>query len=488
MKSSITCFLPFSDKEATTATIKTLQQSNLVAQIYVLGNTPNIWNNNVNVLTIDRLFSSKTMAMIAQHTNTPYLLFYTQTTPLQLGQFALQRFYDVAQATQKGFIYANSSIQKEGKTANYPVIDYQEGSLRDDFDFGALIFMESAAFKQAQQQITADYDYAGWYAVRLAMIQNKGTFRIPETLYTNQELDSRKSGEKIFDYVNPKNRAVQIEMEQACTEYLKSIGAFLPPISNEIDFNMAAFNTTASVIIPVRNREKTIGDAIKSVLNQQTDFSFNLIIVDNHSADGTTRIIQDFAKKDDRIIHIIPERTDLGIGGCWNEGVFHRQCGQFAIQLDSDDLYLDNSTLQQIVDTFYTEKCAMVIGAYQMVNFDLEEIPPGIIDHKEWTPENGHNNALRINGLGAPRAFYTPVLRENPLPNVSYGEDYAIGLKLSRTYKIARIYNPVYLCRRWHDNSDAALDIEKMNAHNFYKDAIRTIELKARIEFLKMED
>ncbi len=482
MKLSITCFLPFSDKEATTINLLQLQQSDLVAQIYVLGDMPNIWGKKVTVLPIDKLFSSKTMEILAQHTHTPYLLFYTQPTPLQLGHFALQRFCDVAKSTQKGFIYGNSAVQKEGKIENYPVIDYQEGSLRDDFDFGALIFMESATFKQAQQQIKHHYDYAGWYAIRLEMIKLKGFFRIPETLYTNQELDCRKSGEKLFDYVNPKNREVQIEMEHACTQYLKNIGALLPPVHKEIDFSENNFSTVASVIIPVRNREKTIADAIKSVLNQQTDFSFNLIVVDNHSTDRTTAIIQSFAKENKRIIHLVPNRTDLGIGGCWNEGIFHRECGQFAVQLDSDDLYADNSTLQQIIATFYAEKCAMVIGSYQMVDFDLQEIPPGIIDHKEWTPENGHNNALRINGLGAPRAFYTPILRENPLPNVSYGEDYAIGLKLSRSYKIGRIYNPIYLCRRWHDNSDAALDIEKMNAHNFYKDTLRTIELQARLK------
>lgn len=284
----------------------------------------------------------------------------------------------------------------------------------------------------------------------------------------------------MFDYVDPKNRQVQIEMENVVTEHLKNAGAFLPPKFKQISFNEHSFKYKATVIIPVKNRIKTIEDAVNSVLEQKSNFAFNVIVIDNHSDDGTSGVLEFIAGIDSRLIHLIPERTDLGIGGCWNEGVHHAECGMFAVQLDSDDIYKDENTLQKIIDTFYSEKCAMVVGSYQLVNFKLEEIPPGIIDHKEWTPENGRNNALRINGFGAPRAFYTPLLREIKIPNVSYGEDYAVGLAISRNYRIGRIYENIYLCRRWEDNTDAALNIEKLNRYNFYKDKIRTFELKAR--------
>jgi glycosyltransferase involved in cell wall biosynthesis len=299
-------------------------------------------------------------------------------------------------------------------------------------------------------------------------------------LYTEVEPDMRKSGEKQFDYVDPRNRAVQIEMEIACTSHLKDVKAFLKPVFKKIEFEEGKFDNEASVIIPVRNRVRTLGDAISSVLTQKAGFKFNLIVIDNHSTDGTGELIQSFASKDERVVHLIPERKDLGIGGCWNEGVFHHSCGKFAIQLDSDDLYIDDNVVARIVEAFYKQQCAMVVGSYKMVNFNLEDIPPGLIDHKEWTPENGRNNALRINGLGAPRAFYTPVLRTIRVPNVSYGEDYAVGLAISRHYQIGRIMDPLYLCRRWDENSDASLDVTKMNSHNLYKDKIRTIEFIAR--------
>jgi glycosyltransferase involved in cell wall biosynthesis len=302
---------------------------------------------------------------------------------------------------------------------------------------------------------------------------------INEYLYTEIEHDTRSSGQKIFDYVDPKNREVQIEMEKACTQHLKDIGGYLEPDFKDVNFNLGNFETEATVIIPVRNRIRTIKDAIASVFSQKTNFNFNLIVVDNHSNDGTTEAINEFSN-DDRLIHLIPEREDLGIGGCWNMGIHHPKCGKFCIQLDSDDMYSADDTLQKIVDAFYEQNCAMVVGTYQMTNFNIEVIPPGIIDHREWTPDNGRNNALRINGLGAPRAFYTPVLRNIKLPNTSYGEDYAVGLTISRNYKIGRIYDVLYLCRRWEENSDASLDIVKMNNHNLYKDRIRTWELQAR--------
>jgi glycosyltransferase involved in cell wall biosynthesis len=318
------------------------------------------------------------------------------------------------------------------------------------------------------------------YNLRLNLSLLAPIVRIPEYLYTEEEADLRQTGEKIFDYVDPRNRGVQIEMEKVCTRFLKEAGAFLEPEFKTVDFTLEDFPVEATVIIPVRNRVRTIEDAIRSVLSQKTSFTFNLIIADNYSTDGTTEIIQKYARSNPRLIHLVPDRKDLGIGGCWNAAAEHPLCGKFAVQLDSDDLYLDDTTLQQVIDTFYKENCAMVVGSYRMVNFALEEIPPGVIDHKEWTPDNGRNNALRINGLGAPRAFYTPVLRCIKVPNVNYGEDYALGLAISRYYQIGRIYNPVYLCRRWDDNSDAALSVEVMNGHNLYKDRIRTIEFMAR--------
>ena len=302
-----------------------------------------------------------------------------------------------------------------------------------------------------------------------------------EFLYTEVEHDLRKSGEKQFDYVDPRNRAVQVEMEAACTAHLKRIGAYLAPVFEPIAFSEEAFEVEASVIIPVRNRVRTIEDAIRSVLKQACAFPFNVIVIDNHSTDGTTERIAALAQEDKRIIHLIPERDDLGIGGCWNLGVHHPACGRFVVQLDSDDVYSDADTLRKVVEAFYEQQCAMVVGTYMMTNFQMEMIQPGIIDHKEWTPENGRNNALRINGLGAPRAFYTPLLRQVNLPNTSYGEDYALGLRMSRHYQIGRIYDVLYLCRRWEDNSDASLDVVKMNQHNLYKDKIRTWELEARI-------
>ncbi|HAQ19778.1 MAG TPA: glycosyl transferase [Prolixibacteraceae bacterium] len=477
----ITCFIPYSSQEETLATVQELRKSDLVSKVYVLCSAEqNCRFEGAEVLKSEPMTNCKTINRIAALANTIYTLIYTRQSSLQLGQLALERFVQVADDTQSGMVYSNYLAVKGGQVENQPVIDYQEGSLRDDFNFGSLLFYRTELLKKAVESIPEDYAFAGLYALRLGVSQYSELFRIPEFLYTEKEQDLRKSGEKIFDYVDPKNRAVQIEMEKACTQHLKNIGGFLEPVFTPVPFDEQNFEIEASVIIPVKNRVRTIEDAIKSVLSQKANFRFNLIIADNFSTDGTTELIQKYAVLDDRLIHVIPDRSDLGIGGCWNLAANHPKCGKFAIQLDSDDLYFDETTVQQVVDAFYAQNCAMVVGTYQMVNFALEEIPPGIIDHKEWTPENGRNNALRINGLGAPRAFYTPVLRRIPVPNVNYGEDYALGLAISRQYQIGRIYNPIYLCRRWDENSDAALSVEVMNGHNLYKDRIRTIELKAR--------
>ena len=424
--------------------------------------------------------SRKEMERIAEIVNTRYVLLQITDEDIELGPFAPERFYTIAEMTQAGLVYADYREEKEDKFIPHPLIDYQEGSLRNDFDFGKLLFIRTSALKKAIRQATGDYQHAGLYDVRLNISRSYPIVHINEYLYTAKEKDTRSSGQKMFDYVDPRNQEAQKEMEQACTAHLKAIGAYLKPEFLKVDFTEENFPVEASVIIPVRNRVKTIEDAIRSVLHQKTSFAFNLIIIDNHSTDGTSERIQKYADGA-QVIHLQPKRTDLGIGGCWDLGVNHPECGKFAIQLDSDDVYSDTSTLQKIVDAFYTQQCGMVIGSYRMTNFQMEEIPPGIIDHKEWTPDNGRNNALRINGLGAPRAFYTPLIRRIHFPNTSYGEDYAVGLRISRDYQIGRIYDVLYLCRRWEDNSDATLSIEQTNRNNLYKDRLRTWELKARI-------
>jgi hypothetical protein len=483
---TITCFIPYQTPEIWENFLKDLEQNNHIKTIYLLGkpDAKTQWSKAKGLET-ESIFKTDDLKKIAAYADTDYVLLITKETEIKMGQFALERFLTMAEDTGAGMVYSDYMQVADGKQSNHPVIDYQEGSLRDDFNFGPLWFIESRAFKMAISSFNETFDFAGLYQLRLAISRNQELFHIPEPLYSQIEWDTRASGKKIFDYVDPKNRQVQIEMEKAVTTHLKAIGGYLKPEFKTVNLNDGNFPVEASVIIPVRNREKTIADAIDSVMKQKTLFNFNLIIVDNHSNDGTTEIIQTYASKYKNLIHVIPERTDLGIGGCWNLAVHHELCGKFAVQLDSDDLYKDETTLQQIVDTFYKEKCAMVIGTYQMTNFKLEEIPPGLIDHKEWTPDNGRNNALRINGLGAPRAFYTPVFRSIKIPNTSYGEDYGLGLTISRHYQIGRIYNSLYLCRRWEDNSDASLSIEAMNKHNYYKDKLRTVELKARIKLNK---
>jgi len=486
MRNLITCFLPVRPGIDFEPTIKTLRESGIIEKIILVGNTEDsVEGTDIEKITIDSFISSKSIRELAKIISTRFTLLYTKTLPLDLGQNALHRMVQTCNCSNVGMVYSDYFEQKEGIRKPRPVIEYQDGSLRDDFDFGSLLLYRTEAFVEAAKRMDQEYEFAGLYDLRLKVSQNYRLVHLPELLYTELELDTRKSGEKMFDYVDPRNRFKQIEMEKACTAHLKIAGAWLAPKFREIAFSSDNFKYEASVIIPVWNRTKTIADAIKSVLNQKVDFAFNLIIVDNYSTDGTTELIKSFANTDDRIVHLIPKRKDLGIGGCWNEAINHAACGKFAIQLDSDDLYIDNTVIQRVVTAFYEQNCAMVVGSYKMVNFKLEEIPPGLIDHKEWTPENGRNNALRINGLGAPRAFYTPVLREIQVPNVSYGEDYALGLAISRVYQIGRIYEPLYLCRRWDENSDSSLDIVKMNVHNFYKDKIRTLELWARQQVVK---
>lgn len=411
-----------------------------------------------------------------------FILINVRPFPFELGYLALERIAEVAEYTSADMLYSDYRELVEtpdGKTEirPHPVIDCQKGALRDDFDFGPVQVFRAEAFRRAVAEMDVEYSWGAMYDLRLRMGK---IVHISEFLYTEVETDMRKSGEKQFDYVNPRNREVQVEMEKICTAWLKRSGALLESEPAEIDsLPEESYEVLVSVIIPVFNRERTIADAVRSALSQECGFPFNVIVVDNHSTDGTSRILSGIG--DSRLHVIVPERTDLGIGGCWNTAVHDSRCGLYAVQLDSDDIYRDSGTLRKIVDVFRREKCAMVIGSYEMTDFDMHLLPPGIIDHREWTELNGRNNALRINGLGAPRAFYVPLLRKINFPDVSYGEDYAVGLRISREYRIGRIYEPIYCCRRWEGNSDAALDITRVNRNNFYKDSIRTWELEARI-------
>jgi hypothetical protein len=432
-----------------------------------------------DVLAADAVQSSQTMSRIASSGGDAYKLLILEEVPLDLSTNAVSRLHAVAAMTGAPLVYADRTDIRAGQRVSHPMIDHQPGSVRNDFDFGPVVLIDSAVSKSVASEIPAGLRSAGWYALWLALSRRGQLLRLPEPLYTRLESDTRKTGDKQHDYVDPRNRSVQIEMEKAFTAHLKAIGAFLEPRFETVDLSAGTFPVEASVIIPVRNRVKTVGDAIKSVLSQKAR-SFNVIVVDNHSTDGTGELISDLAKQDSRVVHIVPQRQDLGIGGCWNLGVADAKCGRFALQLDSDDLYSHENVIDQILAVFHAEKVAMVIGSYRMTNFQLQEIPPGVIDHREWTPDNGRNNALRINGLGAPRCFYTPVLREITLPNTSYGEDYAVALAISRRYQIGRIYDPIYLCRRWEGNSDADLDIVKSNTFNTYKDRMRTFEIAAR--------
>ena len=477
MPKKVNCFIRYSGNAETQTTVDTLISSGLVEKVIVIS-SDSLKIENAEILVCGNPRSTDTIKRIAEKSTAPFSLLALNEGGLNIGQFALERMFQVIENTEAAMVYADYFEIKNRQITPHPVIDYQPGSLRDDFNFGPVQLFRGDVLQSFKE---ADFKHAGFYALRLHASRLGEIIHIPELLFTQTETDTRKSGEKQFDYVSSNAREKQVEMEKACTGHLKKIGAFLKPPFKDVDFGEQNFPVEASVIIPVKNRIKTINDAVRSVLNQKTTFSFNLIVVDNHSNDGTNKFLAKYAESEE-LIHIVPTRKDLGIGGCWNEGIFHESCGKFAVQLDSDDIYTNENTLQKIVDKFYDENCAMVIGSYRMTNFKLEEIPPGIIDHSEWTPENGPNNALRINGLGAPRAFYTPVLREIRVPNVSYGEDYAVGLAISREYKIGRIYEPLYLCRRWKDNTDASLDINKLNAHNFYKDRIRTIELKARMK------
>lgn len=489
MREKIDLFLPFEALEKGEETLLELHENKTVQHINLLVSSDFASQHQVpegcTFVVIDRMESSNTVMSIAENTDADYLLLCTRMTSVRWGLYALERFLRTADDTGAVMVYSDHYSLEEGALTKHPAIDYQAGSLRDDFDFGSLWLIKSQALLDyVAQTDRVDYQYAGLYDLRLYLSRKGEIFHLNEYLYTEAELDTRKSGEKQFDYVNPRNREVQIEMERACTAHLEKVGAIVDTnFYRQPDFDEQDFACEASVVIPVFNREKTIADAVKSALSQKTNFPYNVIVVNNHSTDSTGEILDSI--DDERLIQIVPGRTDLGIGGCWNVAVNSDHCGKFAVQLDSDDLYSSPKTLQKIVDAFHEQKAAMIIGSYRMCDFDLNTLPPGLIDHKEWTEANGCNNALRINGLGAPRAFFTPLVRQIQFPNTSYGEDYALGLAFSRRYRIGRIYDELYLCRRWGGNSDAALSVERVNANNLYKDRLRTMELKARQQMLQ---
>lgn len=489
MREKIDLFLPCEYIDDAQNALSVLHEYKTVQHIHFLVSADFAAHHQVpegcTFVITDRLESSNTIVSIAENTDADYVMICTRHTTIGWGNNTLERFLRVADDTDAVMVYADHYKMVEGKMEKHPVIDYQSGSLRDDFDFGSLWCIKAQALADyIAQPDREEYQFAALYDLRLYLSRVGEIFHLNEFLYSEAELDTRKSGEKQFDYVNPRNREVQIEMEKACTQHLGKVGALIDTtFYRQPDFGEQDFEYEASVIIPVFNREKTVADAVKSALGQKANFKFNVIVVNNHSTDRTGEILDEL--KADNMIQIVPERTDLGIGGCWNEAINTSFCGKFAVQLDSDDLYSSPKTLQKIVDAFYKQKAAMIIGSYRMCDFDLNTLPPGLIDHKEWTDENGCNNALRINGLGAPRAFFTPLVRQIQFPNTSYGEDYALGLAFSRRYRIGRIYDELYLCRRWGGNSDAALSVEKVNANNLYKDRLRTMELKARQHMLQ---
>lgn len=478
MTQQIDCFIARGNEEETLKNVEAFQNEALVG----------------NVTVVDgNMKASATLKQIAGQTSAKYTLLFLKGQYIQMGYLALQRMVQVADITRAAMTYADHyNISADGKRTDAPTIDYQMGALRDDFNFGSVLLFRTDALKEAVVRMKADYQAAGFYDLRLKLAEKYQFSHINEYLYSEVELDTRKTGEKLFDYVDPRNRTSQIEMEQAVTEYLKEIGGYLKPEFEPIDIQAGHFPVEVSVMIPVRNRIRTIRDAIESAQNQRTTFDYNIFIIENgpecHSTDGTTEAIDEMAANDGRIVHIVTPRRDLGVGGSWNLCAHDPRCGRFIVQLDSDDVYLDENTLQTYYDAFMEQKTGAIIGTYELTDINKNILPPGKIDHAEWTPENGRNNALRINGLGAPRGMYSPLLRDITMPNVNYGEDYAFMLALSRHYLIGRIYDPVYCCRRWDDNSDGDLSIEKENRNNTYKDRIRTWELMARITMNKQHE
>jgi len=472
---------------ASRSVITALAASSLVSRLILVGEVRDTDGSAIANFETQKVsgdfFSGKVAAQILDSLTSDYLLIVFPGEQIEIGARAVERMVQVADDSGIGMVYSDFKDESAGKLTDHPLIDYQLGSLRDSFDFGSMTLISKRAVDQAVAKhglVDDKLRWAGWYDLRLKLAIDSSVLRIPEPLYTRVPRDQRASGERQFDYVDPRKRDYQLEMETVTTEHLKRIGAYLTPEFQTRPASDHQFQVRASIVIPVRNRERTIKDAVTSALAQLSSFEFNVIVVDNHSTDRTTEILHEIALSDSRLIHMKPARTDLGIGGCWNEAIYSDHCGEYAVQLDSDDLYADQNTLAKIIAKFDERNFAMVIGSYTIVDFDLKEIPPGLIDHREWTRDNGRNNALRISGLGAPRAFYVPVLRQIGFPNASYGEDYSVALRVSRHFEIGRIYESIYYARRWEGNSDAALPLATSNRYDAYKDHLRTVEILAR--------
>jgi glycosyltransferase involved in cell wall biosynthesis len=489
----LTIAIPYTEEKQFETLARQLTAHQFVEEVLCLHQNaplplPRSLPEGVKAVNVDAFFSGPAINSLIEAWRTDYLLLILPGGRVDLGARAPERLVQVADDAGAALVYSDFRQQNGAEVADHPLIDYQLGAIRDNFDFGSVILLSREAVVKALRDhggISPDIRWGGLYDLRLKLSIDSTIFRIPEPLYTRVAADLRASGEKIFDYVDPRKRDYQIEMEKIATEHLERIGARLEPRFADLPESDEEFPVKASVIIPVRNRVKTIADAVRSALSQKTDFPFNVIVVDNHSTDGTTDLLRNLAAEYDRLIHIVPARTDYGIGGCWNEAIYSPHCGRYAAQLDSDDVYSGENTLARVVAEFDSARSenksyAMVIGSYTIVDFDLNELPPGLIDHREWTRENGRNNALRINGLGAPRAFDVTALRRVGLPNTSYGEDYAVALRVSREYEIGRVYDSLYFARRWSDNSDSALPLATMNRYDAYKDRLRTIEILAR--------
>jgi hypothetical protein len=486
---ALTVIAACDDKQSSTDLIESVAAFGAVESIVLFGSDQELCaslsalaQSKTRVIEKD-FFSGEAVSQVFKELTTEYALFCLPGESIQLGHRAIERMLSTAENAGSGLVYADFRDDANGQVTEHQLIDYQPGSVRDSFDFGSLFLVSKRAADIALSRhggLDASLRWGGLYELRLKISIDSGVLRVPEPLYTRIPLDLRATGERQFDYVDPRRREYQLEMERVVTEHLKRIGAYLKPEFQHLSQEEIEFPVHASVIIPVRNRERTISDAVNSALTQRPPFSFNVIVVDNHSTDRTTQILSRIAAEEHRLIHLRPQRTDLGIGGCWNEAIFSQHCGTYAVQLDSDDMYSDEHTLSKIIGKLEEGPYPMVIGSYKIVDFELNELPPGLIDHREWTRENGRNNALRINGLGAPRAFYVPVLRNIGFPNVSYGEDYAVALRISRDYEIGRIFEPVYYARRWEGNSDAALPLVTANRYDAYKDHLRTVEILAR--------
>lgn len=484
----ITLVIPYHPGSLFEKTLLSLMKSDLIQQVIVVSQeSVDLRISEAKLLMAPPIPSGELLRKILGEIHTPFLLLIPDFKPISIEPDHLEQFVMAAESGQAGLIYSDFYEQLGHSKTFHPLIDYQPGSVRDDFDFGTIMFFSISAIQQALKKygLVPEVKFAGLYDLRLKVSIDHPIYHLPKPLYCRMEVEEISGEKRLFAYLDPHQQPLQKEMESVFTDYLKRIGAYLPPRYKKVEMPPEEFPVEASVIIPVRNRKTTIGEAIENALSQRTDFPFNILIIDNHSTDGTTEIVSDFTRKNPHVHHLIPNRTGLGIGGCWNEAIHHQRCGRYAIQLDSDDLYSSPYTLQRMVNELQQERLAMVIGSYTLIDSNFKVIPPGLIDHREWTDENGHNNALRINGLGAPRGFHTSLLRTIGFPNVSYGEDYAVALRICREYKIGRIYENLYLCRRWSGNTDANLSVEEENQKNAFKDKIRTDEILARQEWIR---